>query len=91
MTALGVVWPSFFSPHFVLVTGLVDVPVARSFRLLSLRAYAEDLGLFSFSLSSVSSHLYLRHTSLVVDGFHLCLCHLDCTFGQSQGTPCHTV
>ena len=60
MAALGIVWLScFFSPHFVLVTGRVDVPVPRSFRLLPLRAYAEDLGFFSLSLSSVSSHSVL--------------------------------
>ena len=37
---------SFFFPHFVRTTGRADVPVLCSFGLLSLHAYAENLGVF---------------------------------------------
>ena len=81
---------SFFFPHFVFTAGRADVPVPRSFGFLLLRAYAEDLRVFSFSLSSASSQSVLAAHFLSGGWFHSVFVPPRLHFWQSQGTPCHT-
>ena len=55
-----------FQPHFITKTECVDVPVPRSFRVLSLREFAEDLDEGSLLCPVRALNIYLRRTSFVV-------------------------
>ena len=55
-----------FQPYFIAKTELVDVPVPRSFRVLSLREFAGDLEEGSLLCPVRAINIYLRRTSSVV-------------------------
>ena len=91
MSPLGDVWVSRFS--FLTSFLRQDVwmclfPTALG--LLSLCAYAEDLGVFSFSLSSASSLSVLAAHFLGGGWLPSAFVPLRLHFWQSQGTPCRT-
>ena len=55
-----------FQPHFIAKTEHVDAPLPRSFRVLSLREFAEDLEEGSLLCPVRAINIYLRRTSSVV-------------------------
>ena len=81
---------SFFFPHFVLTAGRADVPVPRSFGLLLLRVYAEDLGIFLllavFCVLSICTSGSLPRWWLD----SICVCATRLHFWAISGTPCRT-